>query len=440
MHVAGTKGKGSTCAFVRSFLQVHGLRTGFPKNVGLYTSPDLRNIRERIQINDSPITEDLFTRYFYEVWERLDMSDSVSTVQGGRSPRFLQLMTLLAFHTFIKERTDATIVETHHGGEFDATNFVRQPVITAVTPIGMDHVAQLGPTVENIAWHKAGIFKPGALAYSASQDSHVKRILERRAAEKDVPLRFVEGKRCLPQNTQVLETRVQRQNCSLAVEITDGFLKKTSPVGCKLNIRDIAEGVDKFNWPGRFQVILENENTWYLDGAHNEMSVKEAAMWFSKASKIIGNNNSNTLRTPLILIFTHLSKQRDGLAVLKSLANAFVSCKFVVDHVVFTTFKDRDDGGHDNDKYLSQIATSLSDKILTAQIATSPDPAFEPVLKSYIEFWKEKYPGCTVVSKVSIDGAIRYARHVGKGTGMRTVMTGSLHLVGGALRILCPMK
>ena len=124
IHVAGTKGKGSTCAFVRSLLRVHGLRTGYPQKIGLYTSPDLRCIRERIQINDKPILEDAFTKYFFEVWERLSNQNSQTMEETPRLPRYLQLLALTAFHTFIREQTQAAIFETHHGGEYDATNVV----------------------------------------------------------------------------------------------------------------------------------------------------------------------------------------------------------------------------------------------------------------------------------------------------------------------------
>ena len=159
MHIAGTKGKGSTCAFVRSLLHQHGKRTGFPQKVGLYTSPDLTCIRERIQINGTPISEDLFTKYFYDIWDRLFLRHDDHENAKKPQPRYLQFLLLLAIHTFCQEGTQAAIIETHHGGEYDATNVVSGPVVTGITSIGLDHLAQLGPTIEDIAWHKAGIFK-----------------------------------------------------------------------------------------------------------------------------------------------------------------------------------------------------------------------------------------------------------------------------------------
>lgn len=179
------------------------MRTGFPKRIGLYTGPDLQSIRERIQIDNQPITEDLFTRYFFEVWERLSPPDTLDVAGDNkktRQPRYLQLLALLAFHTFIRERVQAAIFETHHGGEYDATNVISQPVVTAITSLGMDHIAQLGPTIDDIAWHKSGIFKPGVPTFSAPQDLGPVEVMRRRAEEKNVPLKFVSINEKLPEN------------------------------------------------------------------------------------------------------------------------------------------------------------------------------------------------------------------------------------------------
>lgn len=264
---------------------MHGLRTGFPHKVGLYTSPDLRCIRERIQIDDEPISRDDFAKYFFEVWEGLSTHNSDSTEDSKLLPRYLQLLALLAFHTFIREQTQVAILETHHGGEYDATNVVQNPIVTGITPIGMDHVAQLGPTLENIAWHKAGIFKHGAPAFSAPQDPQPATVLQARAVEKSVELTFVPVKTILPTNSQCMKVPVQRMNCSLAIAIADAFLGcKTSRGHHQLTRNDIVQGIEKFSWPGRFEIIQVGKCEWFLDGAHNELSVKQAAMWFAETT------------------------------------------------------------------------------------------------------------------------------------------------------------
>ncbi|KAL8969056.1 MAG: hypothetical protein Q9197_004549, partial [Variospora fuerteventurae] len=181
IHVSGTKGKGSTCAFINSFLTAHGERTGFPRKIGLYTSPHLKHVRERIQINSKPLSEKLFAKYVFQVWHGL--SGKISP-----GPRYLQLLFLISVHAFINEGIDVAIYETHNGGEFDATNVIQKPVVTGVTTIGMDHVEQLGPLIENIAWHKAGIFKHGSPAFSTFQEPAAATVLQQRASEKNVTL------------------------------------------------------------------------------------------------------------------------------------------------------------------------------------------------------------------------------------------------------------
>lgn len=238
-------------------------------------------IRERIQIDEQPITEDLFARYFFEVWETLTSPNLESYAGTPRQPRYLQLLTLLAFHTFIKENVDAAIFETHHGGEFDSTNVVRKPIVTGITSLGLDHVAQLGPTVERIAWHKAGIFKPGAAAFSVMQEAGPSEVLQKRAAEKNTTLTFVSPSNTLPINPRVLSAPVQLLNCSLALQLAATFLQVKDPEYV-LDADDISKGIDSFSWSGRFDTINNGVAQWFLDGAHNTLSLGEAAKWFSK--------------------------------------------------------------------------------------------------------------------------------------------------------------
>jgi folylpolyglutamate synthase len=253
------------------------LRTGFPKRIGLYTSPDLQGIRERIQIDNKPITEELFTRYFFEVWDRLGIEQSSGPV---RQPRYLQFLALLAFHTFIRENVDAAIFETHHGGEYDTTNVIQGPVVTGITSLGMDHVEQLGPTIENIAWHKAGIFKPGAPAFSVPQEAGPAEVLRSRAAEKNTTLTVVPINDALPANARALSAPVQRINSSLALELTKAFLQAKKP-GHTMDADDISNGIENFSWAGRFEIIEDGMSQWFLDGAHNPLSLEQAAGWFS---------------------------------------------------------------------------------------------------------------------------------------------------------------
>lgn len=242
---------------------------------------------ERIRINSRPLESTLFSKYFFEMCDRLpqlldEFNPTKEIVQRG--PRFLQLYALLALHTFIREGVDVAIFETHCGGEYDATNIVQRPVVTAVTTLGMDHIDMLGPTIKNIAWHKGGIYKAGAVALSAPQEVEAAEILRQRSEEKGEQVKFVEIDPRLPHDALWLKPEVQKINASVAATAAQGFLDRCAPEGCKdLTDVDLQVGVDQYAWPGRFQIISDEPWTWYLDSAHNDMSVVIAAKWFAEA-------------------------------------------------------------------------------------------------------------------------------------------------------------
>jgi folylpolyglutamate synthase len=137
----------------------------------------------------------------------------------------------VSFHAFINEKVDMAIYETHQGGEYDATNVIQKPVVTAITPIDEDHMHQLGPSLENVAWHKVGIFKVGAPAFSAPQQNVVATVLQERAAEKGVSLEFVQVCSDLPAGALKLKPEVQLLNFSLARAVSDNFLQQRAPQG-----------------------------------------------------------------------------------------------------------------------------------------------------------------------------------------------------------------
>lgn len=156
------------------------------KNVktGFFSSPHLVAARERIRINEEPISEKMFTLYFYEVYNKL--SESVSAEEG--MPSYFHFMTLMAFRVFIAEKVDAAILEVGIGGEFDCTNVVPQPVVTGVTSLDLDHCSLLGDTIESIAWHKGGIFKNKVVAFTVRQNEKAFKVLQDRASQVNAPL------------------------------------------------------------------------------------------------------------------------------------------------------------------------------------------------------------------------------------------------------------
>lgn len=168
----------------------------------------------------------------------------------------------MGFHTFIREKVDAAVFEPHHGGEFDVTNVIQKPVVTGITTLGMNHANEIGLTIEDVAWHKAEIFKTGSPAFSMPQveaGALVESVLRNRAAEKGTSLSFISTAttgESLPANGGVLNVPVQRLNCSLALELVRMFLQITES-GHTMTSDDITTGVKKFSWSGRYEVIQD---------------------------------------------------------------------------------------------------------------------------------------------------------------------------------------
>ncbi len=181
IHIAGTKGKGSTAALAAAVLGARGLR------VGIYTSPHLVCVRERIAVNGVPIGKRAFCRAFRAIEPALQAARADAR---WLPPTYFETLTAMAFVAFCNARVDVAIVEVGLGGRLDATNVVR-PVVAGITPVSIDHVRQLGNTLASIAREKAGIIKRATPVIVAPQRPAAMRILERVAAERRAPVRVV---------------------------------------------------------------------------------------------------------------------------------------------------------------------------------------------------------------------------------------------------------
>jgi folylpolyglutamate synthase len=169
--------------------------------------------------------------------------------KGGRNPRYFTFLTLLLFHAFLEQGVAATVVETGVRGEYDSTNVVEQPVATAITKIGINHVRALrrdgqeDAKIEDIAWHKAGIFKSGCPAFSVPQQSEVLEVLQQRAAEKGVPLRIVDIDGRIWE--LALQPDAQQENACLAVALTNIF------ISARALTEQARRGIERTCLPGR---------------------------------------------------------------------------------------------------------------------------------------------------------------------------------------------
>jgi dihydrofolate synthase/folylpolyglutamate synthase len=299
VHVAGTKGKGSTAAMIASILQRAGYRTG------LYTSPHLLSFTERIQVDGKPISE----ADWAGLTERLRPHVEAINKAGdfGELTTF-EILTAMAFLHFRDVKADYQVVEVGLGGRLDATNVVK-PQVCVITSISYDHMDVLGDTLAKIAGEKAGIIKTGVATVSAPQFPEAMEVIERVCREKEARLVKVgrdvtwekgkyndEGQRFRVNGLKgeyalwiPLLGEHQMENAASAVAAAELL----TGMGTRLTPEDIADGLAKVHWPGRLQV-LGREPWVVVDGAHNAYSMLrlgealEQYFNYDKAKLILG--------------------------------------------------------------------------------------------------------------------------------------------------------
>ena len=268
IHVAGTNGKGSTCAMLESIYRQAGLR------VGLFTSPHLVSFRERIQVNRRLTGEDDVIRLVEELQPLLKQ------FPDGHHPTFFEVVTVMALKFFAEQRCDLVIWETGLGGRLDATNIVK-PLASLITNIQFDHQQWLGDTLGKIAAEKAGIIKPGVPVITATDELEALKVIEEVARKQNAPLIKInsrEGRRAAVPNQSGSPTRQpsrieklpllgehQKINAALALAMVE-VLQDRIPV----NDSAIRTGLSEVNWPGRMQLVTRpSGQKLLLDGAHN---------------------------------------------------------------------------------------------------------------------------------------------------------------------------
>jgi dihydrofolate synthase/folylpolyglutamate synthase len=261
IHLAGTNGKGSTAAFCESCLRAAGFR------VGLYTSPHLVSVRERIQIDRVPISETDFAQGMEIVRRAIDGMKDPSTT-------FFEITSALALWYFARETVDWVVWETGLGGRLDATNIVT-PEICIITNIGLEHQQYLGGSLAEIAAEKAGIIKPGVPVVSAVEVGAASEVIRNRARAEDCALTLVRRDMAVEnlglRGAQQM-ARIGGEEFALGLIGPHQISNAACAVGAlrQLNVSDaaIACGLESTVWPGRFEILSENPLI-VLDGAHN---------------------------------------------------------------------------------------------------------------------------------------------------------------------------
>jgi dihydrofolate synthase / folylpolyglutamate synthase len=251
VHVAGTNGKGSTCAMLEGIYRRAGLK------VGLFTSPHLVSFTERIQIDRRCINEADVTRFTQRIIDCLGGSD---TARWEFRPTFFEFVTVMALIYFREQNCDLVIWETGMGGRLDATSIV-MPIASVITNIQLDHQQWLGHSHAEIAREKAGIIKPGVPVITGTDIPEALEVIRARAEELRAPLTIVHS--IEPGAVSLLGAH-QRKNAALA-RATAMQLQSLIPV----EPEDIAEALASTFWPGRLQLATLPKGRVLLDGAHN---------------------------------------------------------------------------------------------------------------------------------------------------------------------------
>jgi dihydrofolate synthase/folylpolyglutamate synthase len=272
VHIAGTSGKGSTTSFCASILTAAGFRTG------THVSPYLQVATEKLQVDGRIAPAERYA----ELVESMRESVEEWVGAGNERPNYGEFWVAMTYRYFAEERVDVAVVEVGAGGRYDVTNVI-EPEVVAVTSIGYDHIATLGPTLGEIAWHKAGIIKPGSVAVTAVTDPAALQVIEAEAHAQGVELRYVRDGDAFrdveagEMGTSFIDARSGRRfrvglagafqatNAATAVAVARAFDPAVSDA-------EIASGLRAARFPGRVEVVQRSPLV-LLDGAHNPEKV-----------------------------------------------------------------------------------------------------------------------------------------------------------------------
>lgn len=301
IHVAGTNGKGSTIAFLRSIMEAHGY------TCHAFTSPHLIRFNERIRLSGKLISNTFLKACLIEA----------ETVNAGREITFFELTYAAAFIAFSKVPADFLLLETGMGGRLDATNIVENPLLTIITRISMDHAEFLGDTLEKIAFEKAGIMKPAVPCVIAPQTTQngvnmaVMDVFAKHAEKLKVPLHRVESENSVYPELNLTGPH-QRENAATALQAME-ILNENYPDRFHFEEKKSLKGLEQAYWPARLQRLQSMERKLqapmeaeiWLDGGHNDSAgealAKQAKIWNLQDQKtlhlVIGMINTKNPET-----------------------------------------------------------------------------------------------------------------------------------------------
>ena len=262
VHVTGTKGKGSTVCMAETLL-----RLMHKSNTGMFTSPHLVNVRERIRLNGEPVGESEFAKRYWELYELLEKKKR----DGRRShPTYFRFLTLLAIYIFDRHRfkdgskIDFVLLEVGMGGRFDATNIYESSVASCITTLDMDHTRVLGDTIEKIAWEKGGIMKRGCQTFTVDQGGGANDVLRACADECGASLTVIKDAASLVDPNWELGLKGDFQVVNAALAVALSRLATGNSPGSGVGNFDKREGgfLRASRWPGRCQHLVRGKNNF----------------------------------------------------------------------------------------------------------------------------------------------------------------------------------
>lgn len=274
IHVAGTNGKGSTVAFMESVLTQAGYR------VGMYTSPGLHGLNDRIRIGSKEIENHRVAEIMDKIRWRIDEM----VTDGHDSPTEFEIITALAFEYFYQEEADIVLLEVGLGGRLDSTNVIETPLLTVITPVDYDHMDILGSTLEEIAGEKAGILKAGTELILYPQRQEAERVIMLKADELSIPVHKVSFDQVREKGQDDYTQQFRYDNEDYKLTILGEHQIRNAVVAIEaLNVLDhkgmriphdaLKKGLLMAKWPGRFE-ILSHDPMVVIDGAHNFQGVQ----------------------------------------------------------------------------------------------------------------------------------------------------------------------
>ena len=315
VHVAGTNGKGSFCSMLSSVLEKAGLK------VGLYTSPYIYRFNERMRINGKDISDSMLAEITDEV---RPISDSMTD-----KPTEFELITAIAFEYFKRERCDVVVLEAGMGGRLDSTNIIKNPLLSVITGIALDHTAFLGDTVEKIAAEKAGIIKDGAPILFGGTDTAARDVIKKTAESRGsvfyetdydaltVKRADLDGTLLNYKKHRDIEIKLlglyQPKNTALVLEAVDILRSQ----GIKISDEAVSEGLLAARWRARFEIIAR-EPTVIFDGAHNPEGIEAAV-----------ESIKHYYKGTRVTVMTGMLRDKDYRAVAKKLSE-IAECAYTI--------------------------------------------------------------------------------------------------------------